>query len=929
MPPDELSLTRLRCEYLKDPLGIDVARPRLSWVLNSSERAQCQTSYQILVARSENALGENHGDLWNSGKVESDASIQVVYRGTTLKSGMQCFWQVRVWDKDGEVSAWSPRAYWSMGLLNSSDWQATWIGLESDLPQTDHSRLPARMGRREFEVSGKVARATAYVCGLGLFELYLNGDKVGDHLKDPGLTTYNKRCLYVTFDVTDRLNQGANAIGVILGNGRFFAPRPNHDRDFGLPRLLLQMEIEYEDGTRTQVVSDLDWQMTDEGPIRANNEFDGEEYDARMEQNGWDRTEFDDATWAQAQMFEAPGGEMEAQKIEPIRVTETIRPIEITNPQPDMYIVNMGQSFYGITRLTVSGPAGTRVEMRSAYSLRPDGTLKTEDNRSAQCRDVYILKGEGEETWSPRFKGQGLRRVEVTGFPGVPTLDNFEGLVTHTDMESVGSFSCSNDLTNKLYHAVRWSERSYAQSVPMDADRDERCGWTGDSAKPEMTPYSWGSAPFYSKFFGDIRHEQLPDGHIPDSVAVMWGKDHYRGTVVHSAPVVLPQILYDFFGDRRVMEEHYDGMKAWMLFVGRYQDRSDALGLVNKDYCTTIADYDRDDYTINRNNYGDFTDAYTMDAGKGLRHLSGIPGEKYSDLGATSGPLITTAHHYHHCRVMARFAGLLNKPDDEAYFKDLAEKTAEGFHNRFFDPQTSTYESDTQAALVLPLAFGLVPQKNRAEVVEKLIHKIMVEDEAHPTGGGLGLMRFMRTLTDIGHPEVAYALTQQTTRPSWGYMIAKGATTLWERWDSDTAGPGMNSEIMCLFTCDLDFWFYRDLAGINFDPEQPGFKHIILCPQPVGDLTFVNASVQSIHGKIVSHWRRENGAFHWQVTIPANTTATVHLPTGNADSVSESGEALDRTEGVRILEMRDNRLVLEVASGDYRFVSELPLSSPD
>jgi alpha-L-rhamnosidase len=639
-----------------------------------------------------------------------------------------------------------------------------------------------------------------------------------------------------------------------------------------------------------------------------------------MEQDGWDMPGFDDSSWPQAELFDAPGGRMEAQKLEPIRVTEAIHPVDITNPQPGMYIVDMGQSFYGITRLKVSGPSGTRVQMRSAYSLHADGTLKTEDNRSAQCTDVYILKGDGEETWSPRFKGQGFSRVEVTGFPGVPTLSNFEGLATHTDMEPVGSFTCSNDLTNRLYHAVRWSERSYAQSLPMDADRDERCGWLADGANPEMNPYNWGSAPFYTKFLGDIRCDQLPDGHIPDSVAVMWGQHHYRGTLeAVSATILLPQFLYDFYGDKRVVEEHYDSMKAWMLFIGRYQDRSDPLGLVNEEYCTTIADYDKDDDTINRNNYGDFTDAYTMDEAAGLRGLSGIPGEKHPDMGASSGPLITTAYHYNHCRIMARFANLLGKQEDEATFSNLAEKTAKGFHKRFFNPETNSYESDTQTALVLPLAFGLVPDACRAAVIDKLVHKIMVDDGVHPTGGDLGLKRLMETLTDIGHPEVAYALTQQTTRPGWGYMLSKGATSLWERWDSDTAGPGMNSELMCLYTCDLDFWFFRDLAGIGYDPEHPGFKHIILRPQPVGDLTFVKTSCKTVRGMIASHWRIENGTFHWDITIPANTEATVYLPARDADGTTESGDQVREAEGVEVTGMCGNRLVLKVESGEYSF----------
>lgn len=329
--------------------------------------------------------------------------------------------------------------------------------------------------------------------------------------------------------------------------------------------------------------------------------------------------------------------------IEPIRITETIRPVAITNPKSGVYIVDMGQNFHGTTRLKVSGPAGTRVQMRSAYSLRPDGTLKTEDSRSALCTDVYILKGKGKETWTPRFKGQGFRRVEITGFPGVPTLDNFEGLVIHTDMEPVGSFTCSNSLINKIYHAIRWSQRAYAQSLALDADRDERCGWLADGANPEMSPYNWNSAPFYTKFLEDMRDDQLLDGHIPDSVAVWWGKENiYRGTITNNAAIVLlPQFLYDFYGDRRVVEEHYSAMKKWMLFVGQYQKRNNRLDYLNQAYCTTLADYDIEDYTINRNNYGDFTDAYTMPNDRRGTKLPGTPGAKHRDMGATEVPLFS------------------------------------------------------------------------------------------------------------------------------------------------------------------------------------------------------------------------------------------------------------------------------------------------
>jgi alpha-L-rhamnosidase len=925
----------LRCEYLVDPLGIDVVKPRLSWLLEAEARARKQTFYQVLVASDLSALGSLEADLWNSGKVKSDQTIHVEYAGKPLTSRMRCYWKVRVWDNEEAASGWSRPAHWSMGLLEPGDWKASWIGLGGKVKPTLRQRLPARMLRREFDVRKKILRATAYVCGLGLFELYVNGQKVGDHLRDPSLTAYERRCLYVTFDLTDRVQQGKNAFGVILGNGRFFAPILGDIRTYGLPRLRMQVHIDHGDGTSSVLVSNKSWKVTDDGPIRANSEFDGEEYDARKEQGGWDQPGFDDSTWRHVQRMPSPGvdliegeeyharkaeegwdeprirpnGDMVAQVMEPMRVTGTVRPIGISEPKPGVYVLDMGQAFYGTLQLKVSGPSGTQVKMVSAYSLRPDGTLKTEDNRDALSTDIYILKGQGEETWTPRFKGQGFRRVEITGFPGVPTLDNFEGQVVHSDFEAVGSFNCSNGQVNQLYQNVRWTQRSARRGLPHgEADRDERCGWLADvSTASESDAHNWNVAAFYTKFLEDIRLDQKPDGHLPDSVAVMWGY-HYRGSLVwNRAAMMIPEFLYNFYGDRRILEEQYDCMKKWMLFVGQYQKRGRDKSKDPKGYYYFESDYDKDDYTINHNNYGSFADTTTMDGG--------------SILGATNRPLLSTAFHYNHCRIMARVARLLDRKDDAAYFSDLKRKTAEGFHNRFFDPETNSYASQTQLSYLLPLVFDMVPEQYREAVIKNFVDDTMIKHDAHVTYGELGTQFVMPALTKIGHPEAGYALTQQTTRPSWGYMIAKGATTIWERWDGDTAGPGMNSEVMLALGGNLNAWMYQTLGGINYDPEQPGFKHIILHPRPVGDLTFVQASLKSIRGQIVSNWKIEGDAFDWEVAVPPNTTATVHVPARADGRVTESGQEAGKAAGVRFLRRTKQSLVFSVGSGNYRFVS--------
>ncbi len=1053
-----LIITNLRCEYLENPLGIDVSNPRLSWILESAKRGQMQKAYQVLVASTQENLTNNIGDLWDSGKIDSDQSVHVVYKGNKLTSQMYCFWKVRVWDKDSKASLWSNPAIWSMGLLKPTDWTAKWIGrdtpgtiLRNDfqfskwiwfpggnpaeetspgnryfrrvviIPQNrkiikanylvtadnrfvlyvngemvgkgdnaskgykinladylhtgnniiavaatnrgpeDNSagligvlrieyqqgdslivpmdknwrtfdkeipgwkdskfddsdwvaaqeigdcgigpwgdisvadtrtRLSARMLRHDLHIEKKVRRATTYICGLGFFELYLNGQKVGDHIMDPGLTEYNKRAFYVTFDVTEQLSRSDNTIGVILGNGRFFAPRTSAHvatRTYGFPKLLLQMHIEYEDGTVEDIVSDESWKLTTDGPIRANNEYDGEEYDARMEHDGWNRQGFNDTEWQTAYLVEPPKGFLQAQMIEPMRVTETIKPVGITNPKSGIYIVDMGQAFYGTIRLKVKGPEGAKVVISSAYSLKSDGTLKTEDNRGANCTDIYILKGKGDEIWQPKFKGQGYRYVEVTGFPSIPTVANFEGLVIHTDMENVGNFKCSNSLLNKLFSNVRWGQRMYRRSVPLDPDRDERQGWLGDPAKDsESDAYNFNVAPFYAKWLQDIRLDQRSSGEIPDVSPTYY--PFYNKTIVWPSVItIIPDWFYNFYGDKRILIDNYESIKKFILFINEYHQKSD--------------------FTLDKNMYGDWCDISTMGLGE------------IDPTGATSGALISTSYYYNNVMITARIANLLGKAEDENYYANLARRIKVGFNNRFFDSKTNTYESATQCSYVLPLAFGLVPPENKDSVIAHLVEDIMVRHNGHLSVGLIGMQWLMQVLSDIGYPEVAYTIATKTTRPGWGYMISKGATSIWERWDSDTRGPGMNSEGLLMLAGNLEAWFYQTLAGINYDKTEPGFKHIILRPQPVGDLSFVKANFKSVYGTIISDWKIENNIFNWNITIPANTTATIYIPAEDTKCIRENGYVAADSEGVEFLRMENGAAVYKVGSGEYAFLS--------
>lgn len=733
---------------------------------------------------------------------------------------------------------------------------------------------PARYLRKQFGVDSQKSetRATAYVCGMGFFDLYLNGRQISDHVMDPALSDYAKALYYVTFDVTGQLRGGSNALGVTLGNGRFCAPRtsvPAPTTTYGLPKLLLQLEVEYSDGTKAKTVSDASWKITDNGPIRSNNEYDGEAYDTRLEMPGWNAPDFNDSAWEPAQLETAPGGALVAQLIEPMRFTQVIHPVAVTNPSPGTYVVEMGQSFYGTLRLTASGAAGTTINLVSAYSLQADGTLKATDNRSALSHDSYILKGQGTEVWNPRFRGQGFRHVQVTGFPGVPTVNNFEGLVIHSDVEPVGDFTCSNPLINRLHSALRWGGRSFLRSAPLDPDRDERQAWMGDPAKDaESQAYNFNVAPFYTKWMDDVARSQRADGTIPD-IAMYWN----WGSGVEWASVftIIPDWFTSFYDDQQVASSHYRAMKAWVLAQHRLQLQPDG--------------------TLNATSYGDWCDASTMDQGGTAGSL------------VTPGALVSTAYHYNNCRIMQRLAQARDLTADQQAFSGMADALKLAFNRRFFNAANNTYQGESQCGYVLAIKFGLVPDGRLAAVVANLADNITIKNNGHLSVGLIGMQWLMQTLTEVGRSDLAWTIVTQTTRPSWGYMLEKGSTTIWERWDCDTQGPGMNSENLLILAGNLDAWFYQTLAGIRL--ASAGFKSFLIKPEILGDLKSAAAHFDSPYGRITSAWKMDS-ATHLTLacTVPPNTTATVHVPLTRLTeaTISEGGTVIwnkeDFTGGV-------------------------------
>ena len=891
-PSSDISITNLTCEHLCDPLGIDVTTPRMSWILGSGRRGQMQTAYQVLVASSPAALAKDDGDLWNSGKVMSDQSVLVPYAGSALHSGMACYWKVQVWDKDGRQSAWSPTGFWTMGLLSQEEWKGEWIGKDDGPDTSDDRTLAARWLRKEFSVTKPIARATVSMAGLGLSELYCNGEKVSDDVLSPGLSDYTRRVYYVTRDVTALLRQGANAIGVILGNGRFFAPRlkkPVETVSYGYPKLRMQMRIDYADGTGETVVSDRTWKLTTDGPLRANNEYDGEEYDARMEMDGWAQPGFADKTWQAPDVVAAPAGPLRAQMAEPIRVTERFTPVSVREIAPGKFIYDMGQNLVGWCRMFVQGPRGTKVTLRHAETLTPDGQLYVANLRTAKAADIYTLRGTGTEIYEPRFTYHGFRYVELTGYPGTPDLATLQACVVHDDVAKTGTFITSNPIINRVYNNIVWGVRGNYRSMPTDCpQRDERHGWLGDRSSESFgAAYIFGIAAMYAKWVQDMEDAQLASGSVSDVCPAYWPFYNDNATWAGST-VMIPHALFMQYADTGLIRRHYGSMVRWI------------------DHMSTFI---KDDI-MPKDTYGDWCvppeDAKLIHSEDPLRK--------------TSGELLGTAFFQHELMLMSRFATVVGKPADAQRFTALAARLKKGFHVRFFDASRGYYDTGSQTSCVIPLAFGLVPEEHKKSVFARLVYKITEETHGHVGTGLVGAQWLNRVLTDNGRTDLVYGFLTATTYPSWGYMASKGATTIWELWNGDTADPGMNSGNHVMLVGDLVIWLYEHLAGLAPDPGSPGFKRIVMKPTPMGELTDVAATHRSPYGQAASAWSQKNNVFTWDLTIPVNTTATLHIPCAKGSNVFEGHVPLNDVRDVRVLREENGVVVCTVGSGAYSFV---------
>lgn len=890
-------LQNLRCEMLTNPEGIDVKSPRLSWEIVGEERGIEQTAYQILVASSPEKLAAGEGDLWNSGKVTSNQSIHVEYAGLPLKSRQDCFWKIKSWTEDGE-SDWSKPAYWSMGLLYYDDWKGRWIGLDRSFPwdrEDKFSRLSARYFRQELDAPKAIKSAKIYIIGLGLYELYINGERIGDQVLAPAPTDYTKNVKYNTFDVTDQLTAGKNAIGVVLGNGRYYTMRQDYKpykiKTFGYPKLLLNLDIEYVDGSKETIRTDNTWKVTPDGPIRSNNEYDGEEYDARKEMPGWKEAGFDDSQWLDAEYVQEPVGTFQAQMNENMEVMQTLKPISIKLLKPGTYIMDMGQNMVGWVKMKVKGKSGDQVTLRFAEVLDEKGGLAMANLRDAKVTDVYTLKGGGEEIWEPSFIYHGFRYVEIAGYPGTPTVEDFEGQVVYDAMKTTGTFETSNPIINQVHENAFWSINGNYKGMPIDCpQRNERQPWLGDrSTGAYGESFIFDNEKHYAKWLDDIYYSQKADGSIPDVAPAFWR--YYSDNMTWAGTYLLvADMLYNQFGEVKPIEKHYPSMKKWLQYMQtRYMDEN---------------------YILTKDSYGDWVaPPATIEEGRGMSANVKHPSK-----------LISTAYHYYYLQLMQKFAHMTGNDADIEAYRTLAEKVKEVFNKQFFHPDSAFYGGNTLTDNLLPLSFGLIPPQHEDAVFANIVKIIQVRNNGHLSTGTIGTQWLMRSLTENGRSDLAYKMATNTTYPSWGYMVKNGATTIWELWNGNTAAPNMNSYNHVMLLGDLVIWYYEHLAGIRSSREFPGFKKIEMKPIMVDGLDFVNASYQSMYGRIKSHWQKDRKQFSWNITVPGNTRAEIHIPAPSEKAIREGGKKIASADGVKFLRMEGDRAVLEVGSGNYSFV---------
>ena len=921
----KISIVNPTVEMLSNPQALHTAQPRFSWQYTSNMPNVVQSTYRIIVSSTYKKAKRGIGDLWDTTVASSDM-LYIPYKGKTLRSRQKVFWAVHtnvIYEDPakqkvvGNVSIvkrksqktmsvksdvqnftisllspedWGPSSFFlsqnaCCSLVYPIDWNAKWIGRDySDDVLTGKTRLAARYLRKEFNIRNKIASAKLYISGLGQYSVYINGKEVAaEEILKPALSDYRKRVYFNAYDVTDFVRKGDNAIGVVLEGGRYTAMRYNPDnpnRDgvknilhFGTPQLKMQLEITSKKaidalGGGTIIMSDTTWKITNRGPIRTANEFDGETYNACMDLGDWTMPNYDDSQWQNVEIVDAPAGALEPQPNPNIKVQDRLKPVAIFE-KDGKWIIDMGQNMVGNVQIELRNQQrGDTVTLRFAEILLPDSSLCMATMRAAECTDYYVSNGL-PTVWHPVFVTHGFRYVEISGLRQKPTDKEIEGLVFYDEMPVTGNFVTDNEIINAVYRNAYWGIRGNYRSMPTDCpQRDERMGWNGDRTTGCYgESYIFGNHQLYSKWLTDADDSQIESGSLPDVMPAYW-RFYSNSMTWPGAFVTAADMVYTRFGDSQPIERHYPAMKRWLKFM---KDSYMQDGIMTKD------------------RYGDWCLPPESPELIHSRDSSRI----------TAAPMLANPFYCHLCGKMVEFAKLLGKTDDADYFQNEIQNATEAFNNKYFDTATGNYDNGTVTANILPLAFGMVPKGYEEKVFENIVSQTENKFGGHVSTGVVGIQQLMRTLMDYGRPDLAMKIATNDDYPSWGYMVRNGATTIWELWNGNTANPAMNSGNHVMLLGDLIIWEYEYLAGIR--PAAPGYSKIILKPHFVSGLDSVKCTYQSVSGPIESSWVHQGDSlYEWTINIPPNTSAEVYIPKGvyhylGNPSYSDSSKYTHRT----------------------------------